>query len=168
MILLNSDVSLGRIFALSIKGILAIVAFVAPHGVLELTAICIGGGAGFLIGAGLLIPGGRTRRRALAENSARAMRLMAAVVLMLIVAGSLEGMVSPIPYWPLSLKLIVSAMTLVLMVAYFRGGVGLQQSARLDLEIPVDDGGDHGRRGNVEHGDAGVAHPHQRLLSLTD
>jgi hypothetical protein len=42
---------------------------------------------------------------------------------MLIVAGSLEGMVSPIPWWPLSLKLIVSAMTLVLLVAYLRGGV---------------------------------------------
>jgi hypothetical protein len=32
-------------------------------------------------------------------------------------------MVSPIPYWPLELKLIVSAATLVLMVAYLRGGI---------------------------------------------
>lgn len=170
LILLTNGVSLGGIFGLyQSKGILSLlVAFVAPHGVLELSAICIGGGAGFLIAAALLIPGGRTRRRALAENSARAMHLMAAVVLMLVVAGSLEGMVSPIPYWPLSLKLIVSALTLVLMVVYLRGGVGLQQSAGLDLEVPVDDGGDHARGGNVEHGDAGVAHPHQRLLSLTD
>ena len=49
------------------------------------------------------------------------MRLIAASTLFLIVAGSLEGMVSPIPWWPLSLKLIVSAMTFVLMVAYLRG-----------------------------------------------
>jgi hypothetical protein len=57
------------------------------------------------------------------------MRLIAASTLMLIFAGSLEGMVSPIPYWPLSLKLIVSAMTLVLLVAYLRGGAGRAPAA---------------------------------------
>jgi uncharacterized membrane protein SpoIIM required for sporulation/uncharacterized RDD family membrane protein YckC len=124
MLLLFNGVSLGGVFGLyASKGILSLlVAFVAPHGVLELSAICIAGGAGFLIAAALLLPGRRTRRRALAENSARAMRLIAASTVMLIVAGSLEGMVSPIPWWPLSLKLIVSAMTLVLLVAYLRGG----------------------------------------------
>jgi uncharacterized membrane protein SpoIIM required for sporulation/uncharacterized RDD family membrane protein YckC len=125
VLLLFNGVSLGGVFGLyASKGILSLlIAFVAPHGVLELSAICIAGGGGFLIAAALLLPGRRTRRRALAENSARAMRLIAASTLMLIVAGSLEGMVSPIPWWPLSLKLIVSAMTLVLLVAYLRGGV---------------------------------------------
>ena len=34
------------------KGILPLLlAFIAPHGVLELSAICIGGGAGFLLAA---------------------------------------------------------------------------------------------------------------------
>jgi uncharacterized membrane protein SpoIIM required for sporulation/uncharacterized RDD family membrane protein YckC len=145
VLLLFNGVSLGGVFGLyASKGILSLlVAFVAPHGVLELSAICIAGGGGFLIAAALLLPGRRTRRRALAENSARAMRLIAASTLMLIVAGSLEGMVSPIPWWPLSLKLIVSAMTLVLLVAYLRGGVRrapvvqsgepLQLAPRLDL-----------------------------------
>lgn len=124
VLLLFNGVSLGGVFGLyASKGILSLLlAFVAPHGVLELSAICIAGGGGFLIAAALLLPGRRTRRRALAENSARAIRLIAASTLMLIVAGSLEGMVSPIPWWPLSLKLIVSAMTLVLLVAYLRGG----------------------------------------------
>jgi uncharacterized membrane protein SpoIIM required for sporulation/uncharacterized RDD family membrane protein YckC len=145
LLLLFNGVSLGGVFGLyASKGILSLlVAFVAPHGVLELSAICIAGGGGFLIAAALLLPGRRTRRRALAENSARAMRLIAASTLMLIVAGSLEGMVSPIPWWPLSLKLIVSAMTLVLLVAYLRGGIRrapaaqpaepLQLAPRLDL-----------------------------------
>jgi hypothetical protein len=51
------------------------------------------------------------------------MRLIAASTLLLVVAGSLEGMVSPIPNWPLWAKLVVSAATLVLLVAYLRGGV---------------------------------------------
>jgi uncharacterized membrane protein SpoIIM required for sporulation len=123
MLLLNG-VSLGGVFGLyASKGILSLlVAFVAPHGVLELTAICIAGGAGFLIAAALILPGNRPRQRALAENGRRAMRLITASTIMLLVAGSLEGLVSPIPYWPLSLKLIVSATTFVLMIAYLRGG----------------------------------------------
>jgi len=125
VLLLFNGVSLGGVFGLyASKGILPLlVAFVAPHGVLELSAICIAGGGGFLIAAALLLPGRRTRRRALAENSARAIRLIAASTLMLIVAGSLEGLVSPIPWWPLSLKLIVSAITAVFLVVYLRGGV---------------------------------------------
>jgi hypothetical protein len=92
--------------------------------VLELSAICIAGGAGLLIAAGLVLPGNRTRRSALADNSQRAMRLIAASTLFLVVAGSLEGLVSPIPYWPLSLKLIVSALTAIGMYVYLRGGAG--------------------------------------------
>jgi uncharacterized membrane protein SpoIIM required for sporulation/uncharacterized RDD family membrane protein YckC len=168
LLLLLNGISLGGVFGLyASKGILPLlVAFVAPHGVLELSAICIGAGGGLLIGAAMLIPGQRTRRRALAENSARAMRLLAGAALFLLVAGSLEGMVSPIPYWPLSLKLIVSATTLVLMIAYLRGGAGLQQPVSLDLEIPVDDGGGHAVGRDVEHRDAGAPHAAESLLSL--
>ncbi|MGH7618350.1 MAG: stage II sporulation protein M, partial [Gemmatimonadaceae bacterium] len=125
-LLLMNGVSLGGVFGLyQSKGILSLLlAFVAPHGVLELSAVCISGGAGLLIAAALILPGPRTRRAALAENSRRAMHLIAASTLFLAVAGSLEGMVSPIPYWPLSLKLVVSAFTVVLMWIYLRGGVG--------------------------------------------
>ena len=169
-LLLMNGVSLGGVFGLyASKGILSLlVAFVAPHGVLELSAICIGAGAGLLIASGLLLPGDCTRRRALAENSQRAMRLMACSTVLLVVAGSLEGMVSPIPYWPLSLKLLVSAVTVVLLVAYLRGGAGSQQPARLDLEVPVDDRGGHLAGGNVEDRDSAATHPHQGLLSLAD
>jgi uncharacterized membrane protein SpoIIM required for sporulation len=144
ILLLFNGVSLGGVFGLyASKGILSLlVAFVAPHGVLELSAICIAGGGGFLIAAALLLPGRRTRRRALAENSARAIRLIAASTLMLIVAGSLEGMVSPIPWWPLSLKLIVSAVTAVFLVVYLRGGVSRAPAASTAPVAPSPDATD--------------------------
>ena len=125
LLLLLNGVSLGGVFGLyASKGILKLlVAFVAPHGVLELSAICIAGGGGLLIASALLLPGKRTRKRALVENSRRAIRLIAGSSLLLIVAGSLEGLVSPIPTWPLSAKLAVSAATAVLFAAYLRGGV---------------------------------------------
>jgi hypothetical protein len=78
----------------------------------------------------------------LAENSARAIRLIAASTLMLIVAGSLEGMVSPIPWWPLSLKLIVSAVTAVFLVVYLRGGVSRAPAASTAPVAPSPDATD--------------------------
>ena len=124
VLLVLNGVSLGGVFGLyQSKGIFKLIlAFVAPHGVLELSAICIAAGGGFLIAAAMLIPGDRTRRRALVENGRRAMKLIAASTLLLIVAGSLEGMVSPIPNWPLSAKLAVSATTLLLLIGYLIGG----------------------------------------------
>jgi uncharacterized membrane protein SpoIIM required for sporulation/uncharacterized RDD family membrane protein YckC len=140
ILLLLNGISLGGVFGLyASKGILPLlVAFVAPHGVLELSAICISAGGGLLIAAALLLPGDRTRRQALVENSRRAIRLIAASTLLLIVAGSLEGMVSPIPNWPLWAKLAVSATTLVLLAAYLRGGA--PQTTSLREETPSESG----------------------------
>ena len=125
-LLVSNGISLGAVVGLyGSKGIVSLLlAFVAPHGVLELTAICISGGAGFLLAAALLIPGERTRRRALIENGRRAIKLVAGAALLLLIAGTLEGMVSPIPWWPLEWKLGVSALTAILLYAYVRGVAG--------------------------------------------
>jgi uncharacterized membrane protein SpoIIM required for sporulation len=124
LLLVLNGVSFGGVLGLyQSKGIIGLLlAFVAPHGVLELSAVCIAGGAGFLLAAALLLPGDRTRRRALVENGQRAIRLVAAATVLLLVAGTLEGFVSPIPSWPLQAKLAVSGATLVLLVLYLSAG----------------------------------------------
>ena len=124
ILLLANGISFGAVTGLYIsKGIGALLlAFVAPHGVLELFAICVAAGGGFLLAAALLLPGARTRRAALAENGRRAVRLLAGSTLLLLAAGSLEGLVSPIEWWPLEGKLAVSATTLVLLVVYLLEG----------------------------------------------
>src|SRR5205809_310921 len=68
--------------------------FVAGHGVLELTAIFIAGGAGLLVARGLIAPGDLTRRDALVLAGRRAARLVAAAVLLLCLAGTIEGLLS--------------------------------------------------------------------------
>jgi uncharacterized membrane protein SpoIIM required for sporulation/uncharacterized RDD family membrane protein YckC len=134
-ILLSNGVSLGAVFGLyASKGIgKLLLAFVAPHGVLELTAICISGGAGFLLAGALLLPGARTRRTALVENGRRAIRLVAGAALLLVVAGTIEGFVSPIEWWPLEVKLAVSGVTLVALYVYLRLAVRPRYSAPRDL-----------------------------------
>jgi uncharacterized membrane protein SpoIIM required for sporulation len=124
LLIVSNGISLGSVVGLYVsKGIgPLLLAFVAPHGVLELFAICVAGGAGFLIAAALLMPGARTRRRALVENARRAVRLVGASTLLLLAAGMIEGLISPIEWWPLEGKLAVSGTTLVLLVVYLRGG----------------------------------------------
>lgn len=125
-VLVMNGISIGAVIGLyAAKGIPGLlVAFIAPHGVFELTAICIAGGAGMLLAKAILLPGERTRRRALVENGARAARLVAGAVLLLLLAGVIEGFISPIPHWPLALKLVFSGATAVALWLYLRLGVG--------------------------------------------
>ena len=126
LLIVANGISLGSVVGLyASKGIgMLLLAFVAPHGVLELFAICVAGGAGYLLAAAILVPGARTRRRALVENAGRAVRLVAASTMLLLVAGMIEGLVSPIEWWPIEGKLAVSGTTLVLLVTYLRSGRG--------------------------------------------
>jgi uncharacterized membrane protein SpoIIM required for sporulation len=93
-------------------------ATVAPHGVIELTAIQIAGGAGLLIAAGVLLPGRMRRRDAIVANSRRAGVLIAGVAAMLCVAGTIEGFFSPLRF-PEAVRAGVGVVTAVLLVAYF-------------------------------------------------
>lgn len=107
----------------SVKGIAQLIlAFVAPHGVLELSAIAIAGGAGLLLTTALLLPGKQTRRDALVTNAKRALKLIVCAILFMSIAGMLEGFVSPIPWWPIEWKAMVALATLVVMILYLTLG----------------------------------------------
>lgn len=99
----------------------ALWSFVAPHGVLELPAIFIAGGAGLLLGRGILVPGALPRRESIAEAGGEAVRLLLGVVPLLIVAGLIEGFVSPTPMSPAA-KFTAAAALLVLFLAYLSRG----------------------------------------------
>lgn len=124
LVLVTNGIAIGATLGLyASKGILGtIVAFVAPHGVLELSAIAVAGGAGMLIASAILIPGNRTRRQALVLQGRRAIRLIAATTVMLLAAGAIEGLFSPTG-WPLEAKLFVSAVTIVPMVLWVTRGI---------------------------------------------
>jgi uncharacterized membrane protein SpoIIM required for sporulation/uncharacterized RDD family membrane protein YckC len=95
--------------------------FIAAHGVLELTAICLAGAAGFLIATGILMPGDRTRREALVDYGRRALHLVACVVLFLILAGLIEGNISPTRL-PDSAKYATALITAIGIVWYLSRG----------------------------------------------
>jgi uncharacterized membrane protein SpoIIM required for sporulation/uncharacterized RDD family membrane protein YckC len=154
LILVYNGIAIGGVAGLfAAKGVGdTLLAFVAPHGVLELTAVAIAGGAGLLIGGALLLGGPGGRRQALVRNARRAVAMLPAVILFLLVAGLVEGLVSPRDDRPLSWKLAVSGFTAVALLVYliFGGrGTASERTARLDLEVPINDGSADGVRGHV-------------------
>ncbi|RMF07684.1 MAG: hypothetical protein D6763_11775 [Alphaproteobacteria bacterium] len=69
--------------------------FVAAHGVIELSVIIIAGGAGLQLGWAVARPGLISRRAALMLAARRAVRLLLGCALLLIIAGAIEGFISP-------------------------------------------------------------------------
>jgi uncharacterized membrane protein SpoIIM required for sporulation/uncharacterized RDD family membrane protein YckC len=96
--------------------------FVLPHGVIELTAICIAGGAGLWMGSAFLLPGRRTRREVLVERAKEGVSLIAGTTVLLVIAGFIEAFISPSAL-PREVKLSLAALFASVLVAYLaRGG----------------------------------------------
>jgi uncharacterized membrane protein SpoIIM required for sporulation len=101
--------------------------FVAPHGVLELPAIFIAGGAGFRVAQGLLFPGVLSRRDSLARAGQEAVKLLIGTVPILIIAGLIEAFVSPTGL-AIPLKFAMAGALAVLLNVYLFG-VGREAEA---------------------------------------
>ncbi|RYX81846.1 stage II sporulation protein M [bacterium] len=90
---------------------------ILPHGVLELTAICIAGGAGFVLARAIYAPGDLSRRDALRLAGTEAGQLLMGVVLFLVFAGIIEGFLTPTALPPVA-KLTFAALSGVIMLVY--------------------------------------------------
>lgn len=66
-------------------------AWVLPHGVTELGAVCLCGAAGMVLGAAIVFPGRHTRLRNLALRGREVALLAVGAVTMFLVAGLIEG-----------------------------------------------------------------------------
>jgi uncharacterized membrane protein SpoIIM required for sporulation len=73
----------------------ALATFVVGHGVIELSCIFFCGGAGMMIGYALINPGDLTRAQALKKKGMEAARIVVGCACFLVVAGIIEGFLSP-------------------------------------------------------------------------
>lgn len=80
--------------------LLLMAAVVAPHGVVELSAVVIAGAAGLRLGYALINPGDLLRRDALKIAARQAVQLALGTVPMFIFAGLVEGLISPLSVGP--------------------------------------------------------------------
>jgi uncharacterized RDD family membrane protein YckC len=118
--------------------------FLAGHGVLELFAIWVASAAGFLLGKSILAPGDRSRTDALVVNGRVAIRMMGAVAVLLVIAGSIEGFLS-VSGQGLAVRAAASAASLAFLIGYLARGAQWLRDSRL-----------------AEH----RAHPDRQLLDL--
>ena len=118
-ILVSNAVSVG-----AIGGVLALYdgmdiffQLILPHGLLELTAVFVAGGAGLKIFWSMIDPGGRPRGQALSEEGRSLFTVAIGLVGVLAVSGLIEAFVTPssLPWW---LKIVIGALALVAFWTY--------------------------------------------------
>jgi len=68
---------------------------ITPHGLIELTSVCLAAGAGFRITWAAIVPGDRTRTAAVAEEGQRAIAIVLGTMVLFVVAGFTEAFVTP-------------------------------------------------------------------------
>jgi uncharacterized membrane protein SpoIIM required for sporulation len=105
-----------------------ITSILACHGTLEIQAFVLAALAGLLLVRAWIAPGPWSRRQAMTLESRRAWRILAAVFPTLIVAGLIEGFVSP--HAGLEVRLLVAAVSGLALVAWLGlGGLRSRENA---------------------------------------
>jgi uncharacterized membrane protein SpoIIM required for sporulation len=92
-------------------------AYIVPHGMIELTAIFIAGGAGLLMGYKLFVPGRFTRGYQLKEQAKRSVQLLLGTIPLFVIAGIIEGFITPAAI-PLPAKYMVALLTVFGLILY--------------------------------------------------
>jgi len=94
----------------------AISSILWTHGVLEIQSIVLVGTAGLVLVRAWVRPGAYTRRHALVRESGRALELLAPVFPLLVIAGLIEGFISP--HAPLGVRLAVALLSGLGLIAW--------------------------------------------------
>lgn len=103
--------------AAPVMGPLRFWSLILPHGVIELMAIFICGGAGLLMGCAIIAPGNLRRTEAVRIAAGDALELFAGAVMLFVIAGIIEGFVTPsqLPAWS---KLAFAGLTAIALASY--------------------------------------------------
>lgn len=118
-VLITNGISLGGLFGLTQAYGLGggLFEFVIAHGVLELSIVISVSAGGLMMGWALLSPGNRKRSDALVVATRRAFTILVGLAPMLVIAGTIEGNVSP-SQAPFPLKVAIGLTTGALFYSY--------------------------------------------------
>lgn len=89
----------------------------APHGLLELTAVFLAAAAGMRLGWSVIAPGDRPRGQVLAEQGRAVVSVAVGLVVVLLVSGLIESLVTPAPL-PTFVRVAIGVAAEVAFLAY--------------------------------------------------
>ncbi len=89
------------------------------HGTLELSAIIIGGTAGFLLGHSLFFPGDEPRLASLKNQAKPALLLVASTIPLFIIAAFIESHITPLFELEQSLRYVTIIGSILFMIAFY-------------------------------------------------
>jgi uncharacterized membrane protein SpoIIM required for sporulation len=96
--------------------------WIMPHGGTELLAICLAGAAGYLLAAAIVAPGQLRRSTALKHIGSDALGIELGCMTMLVIAGIIEGFVSPSSIdYPSRVGVLVASLGLWALYFIFAG-----------------------------------------------
>ena len=91
--------------------------FVVGHGVIEISTVFFCGGAGMMIGYSIINPGDLTRAQALKKKGVEAIKIVIGSAVFLVVAGLIEGFISPSSL-PALVKVAVGVLSGIVLFGY--------------------------------------------------
>lgn len=89
------------------------------HGTLEISSIIIAGGAGLVLGSGLIFPGTYSRIQSLQRAGIRSLKLMLGVTPVFVLAAIIESFITRYTDAPIWLKVALIVLSTFLIIGYF-------------------------------------------------
>jgi len=89
------------------------------HGVFEITAIVIAGGAGLILGCGWLFPGSLPRGTSFRLGAKSSVKIIVGLIPLFVIAGFIESFITRHTHAPFALRLGLILLSLALVVFYF-------------------------------------------------
>ncbi len=135
VMLFSNGLLLGALFQVYLaKGLGAwFWAWILPHGIPEITAICIAGAGGLVLARGLVAPSGLPRRLSLRREAGTAVKLLFGTLALFVLAGCIEGTISQIhpPRLSIAFKLSFALVVGLAVYAYlFSAAISDRAKAR--------------------------------------
>ncbi|MEU8383496.1 stage II sporulation protein M [Streptosporangium sp. NPDC048865] len=108
---------------------------ITPHGLLELTAVFLAAAVGMRLGWTVVDPGPRRRAEALAEQGRAVMSVALGLVVVLLVSGLIEGLVTPsgLPTWArIGIGVVAEAAFLAYVIFFGRRAAAAGESGDVE------------------------------------